>query len=131
MSANLNNLSTLVYTHLATNCLHGVTHILARVGLNAMQLAFITIDIVILPLVGLYMYKNNQHHGALVCLLSIFASGMFGTYYHYIYVSADNVSQIPFTIAGILFMITAFLISFIDGTSSFLIYRMLYLNKND
>ncbi|KAI8576942.1 hypothetical protein K450DRAFT_254325 [Umbelopsis ramanniana AG] len=131
MSANLNNLSTLVYAHLAANSVHGVTHLLAGVGLNAMQVAFVGIDVMILPLVGLYMYKQNQHQGALVCLLSIFASGMFGTYYHYIYVSADNVSQIPFTVAGILFMITAFLISFVDGTSSFLIYRMLYLNKAD
>ncbi|KAG2175814.1 hypothetical protein INT44_000292 [Umbelopsis vinacea] len=131
MSANLNNLSTLVYAHLAANSIHGVTHILAGVGLNLMQFAFVSIVVMILPLVGLYTYKNNEHQGTLVCLLSIMASGMFGTYYHYIFVSPDNVSQIPFTIAGILFMITAFLISFIDGTASFLIYRMLYLNKAD
>jgi hypothetical protein len=131
MRATLTELPTFVYAHLLTNGAHGIAHLLAGIGVTTFQILFVLIDIMALPLLGLRIFKNEQRTGALVCLAAIFASGMFGTYYHYIYVSRDHVSQIPFTVAGILYMMTAFLISFVDGVTSYIIYKMLFLDKNE
>lgn len=119
-----------VYYHLFINNIHGVMHIPNKVGLNIYQLLFVTIDIMILPLIGLYISKKNKDIGNLICILSILGSGIFGTYFHFVLISPDHISQVPLTnIWGYLFHITAYLISLIDSVCVYKIYNLQFLDK--
>lgn len=119
-----------VYYHLAINNVHGIMHIPNKVGLNIYQFLFVAIDIMILPLIGLNIFKKNRTFGILICLLSILGSGIFGTYFHFILISPDHVSQVPLTnIWGYLFHITAYFISIIDSICVYKIYDIQYLDK--
>jgi hypothetical protein len=116
--------------HLAINNIHGIMHVLNKVNLNIYQFLFVAIDIMILPLIGLNTFNKNRIIGNLICLLSIFGSGIFGTYFHFILISPDHISQVPLTnIWGYLFHITAYLISIIDSICVYKIYNIQYLDK--
>jgi hypothetical protein len=119
-----------VYYHLAINNIHGVMHIPTKVGLNIYQFLFVGIDIMILPLIGLYVSGRNRTLGNLICILSILGSGLFGTYFHFILISPDHVSQVPLSsIWGYLFHMTAYLISLIDSICVYKIYNSQFLDK--
>lgn len=119
-----------VYYHLAINSIHGIMHIPTKVGLNTFQFLYVGIVIMILPLVGLYISKNNKSIGNLICMLSILGSGIFGTYFHFILISPDHVSQVPLTsIWGYLFHMTAYLVSLVDSISVYKIYNLQFLDK--
>lgn len=119
-----------VYYHSAINSVHGIIHIPTKVGLNTFQLLYVGIVIMFLPLFGLYISKNNKNTGNLICIISIFAAAIFSTYYHFILISPDHVSQVPLTnIWGYLFHMTAYLVSLIDCISVYKIYNLEFLDK--
>jgi hypothetical protein len=124
------NLKKLIYYHLSIHTIHGIIHVPVNVALNIYQILFIIIDIYTLPIIGLNISKNNKNIRNIIYLLSLFASGIFSTYYHFILISPDHVSKVPLTnLWGYLFHITAYLISIIDTIGVYKTYNVQFLDK--
>ncbi len=90
-----------------------------NVELSRPQFLFVTLVIVIAPLVaGLLLFKNARGAGAILLALSMAGAFVFGLYHHFVLVSPDHVSHIPGTpgtLWVIAFQITAVLLTLIEA----------------
>jgi hypothetical protein len=99
--------------------LHGLAHDKIPVPLSVFQSLFVSSIIVLAPIVAMILlWTRFQKIGSWLLFSSMAASLVFGVCYHFIVISADHVSQIPFTGWGILFHITAILLAFVEGLGS-------------
>lgn len=89
-------LSALGAAHLIAAIWHGATHTELAVALSPAQNLFVYVVIVLAPLVAVGLLWTRHVRLALwLFLTAMCASLLFGTYYHYVFVSPDNVQHLP------------------------------------
>ena len=89
-------LTVLGAAHLAVAMWHGSMHTELGVGLSATQNLFVYAVVVLAPLVGLgLLWSRYVRPGMWLFLIALCASLLFGVYYHYVFVSSDNIHDLP------------------------------------
>ena len=82
--------------HLVVVIWHGAAHKELAVSLSPAQNLFVYVVIVLAPLVAVGLLWTRYVELALwLFLVAMCASLVFGAYYHYVFVSADNVHYLP------------------------------------
>lgn len=85
----------LVTAHAVVNGLHGVPHAVVPVPLAPWQEAVVGIAIGAVPIAGAVLLWLGRHRiGASMILLGGLASAAFGTYYHFLSATPDNVARV-------------------------------------
>jgi len=89
-------LTALGTVHLVVAVWHGAAHTDLAVALSPAQKVFVYGVVVFAPLaaVGL-LWTRHVRLGLWLFLAALCASLLFGTYYHYVFVSPDNVQHLP------------------------------------
>jgi hypothetical protein len=89
-------LTVLGAVHLAVAIWHGAMHKELAVGLSPAQNLFVYVVVVLAPLVAVGLLWTRYVGLALwPFLVAMCASLLFGTYYHYVFVSPDNIHDLP------------------------------------
>jgi hypothetical protein len=108
--------TVVVFIHAIANGLHGLAHVEIPVSLSLLQSLFVGIVIFLTPIIAaVLLWTQFYRIGSWLLLSSIAGSLLFGIYNHFIVISPDHVSQVPFESWGMLFQITAILIVIVDG----------------
>ena len=108
--------TAIAFIHAIANGLHGLAHVKIPIALSLIQGLFIGIVIFLVPiLAAILLWTKFSRLGIWLLLFSLAGSGFFGLYNHYMVISPDHVSQVPFAEWGLLFQVTAFLILIVDG----------------
>jgi hypothetical protein len=108
--------TAIVVIHAIVSGLHGLAHITVPVPLSLSQSLFVGFVILLAPIAAsILLWTPLQRTGSWLLLSSMFGAFVFGIYNHFIAISSDNISQVPFVDWGILFDITAILLFFIEG----------------
>jgi hypothetical protein len=85
----------LVLIHLVVSTLHGLAHQAAIVKLTMFGNVYVMIVITLGPLVAAgFLVARKQKIGALLLVLSMFGSFIFGGWYHFLSNTTDNVTQV-------------------------------------
>ncbi len=108
--------TVLVVAHLFINTVHGAAHQKLHVTLPLAGMLFVIVVILLGPLLALALLWTSQKRlGLLLLTVSMAASAVFGLYHHFLVRSADHVSaQLPVP-AGIVFLVTAYLLLITEG----------------
>jgi hypothetical protein len=104
----------IVALHFVISMVHGLAHSSLHIDMNAWQSAYILLVITVLPLVSAFLlWRARTTSGFLLLLASMAGSLLFGGYYHFIAVGADNVGTLglhtwtrPFQVTAVLLAIT-------------------------
>lgn len=89
-------LTALGAIHLVVVIWHGATHAELAVALSPGQNLFVRVVVVLAPLVAVGLLWTRYVRLALWLFLTAFcASLVFGIYYHYVFVSPDNIHHLP------------------------------------
>jgi hypothetical protein len=112
----------LIGFHFLTLVLHSVAHEVLPVKATVAQLAFIIPVIIFAPVIAGFMLPKFRKAGAVVLLVSMFGSFVFGLYYHFIADTTDHVAHVAHlqpALWSAMFRITAYLllVSEILGTA--------------
>jgi hypothetical protein len=108
--------TVLVAAHLLINIVHGAAHQKLHVTLPPAGMLFVLIVILLGPLLALVLLWTSQKHlGLLLLTVSMAASALFGLYHHFLVRAADHVSAQPPGPAGIVFVVTAYLLFFTEA----------------
>jgi hypothetical protein len=82
--------------HLVVAIWHGATHTELAVALSPAQNLFVYVVVVLAPLVAVGLLWTRYVRLALwLFLTALCASLFFGIYYHYVFVSPDNIHHLP------------------------------------
>ena len=108
-------LTTLVLVgfHFLIVVLHSIAHEVLSVKATAAQLAFIVPVIIVAPLAAGLMLPKFEKAGAVVLLMSMLGSFVFGLYYHFIADTHDHVrhvARLQPAVWSAMFQITAYLL---------------------
>ena len=89
-------LSVLGAVHLVVAIWHGQAHAELAVALSPAQNVFVYTVVVLAPLVAVGLLWTRYVRLALwLFLITLCASLVFGIYYHYVFVSPDNIHHLP------------------------------------
>jgi hypothetical protein len=106
----------IVAIHAIVIILHGLAHLNVPVPISMSQSLFIGTVIVLAPIVAaILLWSSFEQVGHWLFLGSMTGALLFGLYNHFIAISPDHISQIPFTEWGALFQVTAILLLIIEG----------------
>lgn len=105
----------IVVLHLLVSVIHGAAHNVLAINLSGWQNAYVLSIITILPLVAALLIWRRRAVGFMLLLLSMFGSLVFGVYYHFIFVSPDNVAFLPHHTWTLPFQLTAWLLAVIEA----------------
>ncbi len=101
--------SVIVILHVALNIGHMVAHQELGVDIGTWQMAYVAVVLGIAPIVAAALFWTSlARYGAILLSISMAASFLFGTIYHYIAESTDHVSHLPAGDYQGLFRSTAF-----------------------
>ena len=113
--------TVLVVVHLFINIVHGAAHQKLHVTLPPAGMLFVTTVILLCPLLALALLWTSQKRlGLFLLTVSMAASTVFGLYHHFLVRSADHVSAQPPGPAGILFVVTAYLLLLTEALGAIL-----------
>ena len=104
----------IVAFHFLVGLVHGTAHSRLHIDMNLWQSAYILLVITLLPLIsGFLLWRAASKRGFLLLLTSMLGALLFGGYYHFIAVGADNVASLgshswarPFQVTAVLLAIT-------------------------
>jgi hypothetical protein len=106
----------IVIIHALAVILHGLAHREIPVPLSPFQHWFVASIIVVAPIAAMILlWTPLQQLGSWLLLCSMAGALLFGVYHHFIVLSPDRISQVPLTDGGIVFHITAILLSLTEG----------------
>ena len=108
--------TTLVVIHAFLHGLHGLAHANIPVPLSLSQGIFIGVVILLAPiLAAILLWTKFVRIGSWLLLGSMTGAILFGIYNHFVVITPDHVTQVPFAGWGLLFQITAMLTLIVDG----------------
>jgi hypothetical protein len=85
----------IVLAHAAVNLVHGVPHAVVPVPLSVWQNAIVVGVVLALPLGGLWLaWRERPRAGGAAILIGGLGSAVFGTYYHFLSATPDNVANV-------------------------------------
>ena len=103
--------STVVVIYALVNVGHGLAHHDLAIQLASWQSVFVALSFVVGPIVAaILLWTSRSLLGTRILVVSMAASLLFGTYYHYIAVSPDNIAYLPAGDGQGLFRSTALLL---------------------
>jgi hypothetical protein len=106
----------IVIVHALVIILHGLAHSKIPVSLSPFQSLFVGLVIVIAPIAAMFLlWTPFQRMGSQLLLGSMAGALVFGGYFHFMMISPDHISQVPFVGWGIIFRITAILLPLVEG----------------
>lgn len=106
----------IVVIHAIVVALHGLAHQKVPVSLSLLQTLFVGVVIVLMPIIAaVLLWTQFERIGRWLFLGSMTGALLFGIYNHFIEVSPDHISQIPFDGWGVLFQMTARLLLVTEG----------------
>jgi hypothetical protein len=109
-------LAILIAIHAIVVVLHGLAHANIPVPLSLIQSLFVDVAIVLAPIVAaVSLWTTFDRLGYWLFLTSVTGSLLFGIYNHFIAMSPDHISQVPFDGWGGLFQVTALLLLVTEG----------------
>jgi hypothetical protein len=89
-------LTVLGAVHLIIAIWHGTAHTELTVTLSPAQNLFVYAVVVLAPLVAMGLLWTRYFRPALwLFLIAMCASLLFGVYYHYVFISPDNIHHLP------------------------------------
>ena len=92
MNRSVKYATVIVVAHLLVNIAHGLAHRELRVGLTPAAAMFVTVVLLIVPLLAMGLVWTAQKRLGLILLsLSMFGSLVFGLYHHFLAIGADHV----------------------------------------
>ena len=99
----------IIALHAISAIIHNQAHNKIDVSLSTSQNAFATIVIVIAPLLAaVLIWRSRQHLGAIILVISMLASFVFGVVNHLMIDSPDQLAHISTSGWGRIFIVTAF-----------------------
>lgn len=105
-----------VVIHAIVVALHGLAHEKIPVPLSLLQSLFVGSMIVFAPIAAMILlWTPFQLAGSWLLLGSMVGAILLGVYHHFIVISPDHISQVPFAGWGVLFQITAILLFLTEG----------------
>jgi hypothetical protein len=84
----------IVALHVIVTVAHGMAHSTLKILMNGWQNAYISVVIVLLPLVAGFLIWKRARSGYLILFLSMMGALVFGGYYHFVLAGADNVATV-------------------------------------
>jgi hypothetical protein len=109
-------LGVLVVAHLLINIAHGAAHRELHVTLPPAGISFVIIVILLCPLLAFgLLWSSQKRMGLLLLMVSMAVSSVFGLYNHFLAHGADHVSAQAPGPAGAVFVVTAYLLFFIEA----------------
>jgi len=106
----------LIAIHAIVVVLHGLAHARIPVPLSLIQSLFVDVVIVFAPLVAaVLLWTAFDRLGHWLFLTSMTGALLFGIYNHFIAMSPDHISQVPFDGWGVLFQVTTLLLLVTEG----------------
>jgi hypothetical protein len=110
------SLTTVVVIHALVVALHGLAHQKIPVPLSLLQSLFVGSVIVLTPIAAaVLLWTPFYWIGRWLFLGSMMGALLFGIYNHFIVMSPDHISQIPFESWGVMFQMTALLLWVTEG----------------
>jgi cation transport ATPase len=86
----------LILVHLLVSTVHGWAHQAAMVALTTFGYVYVVVVITLMPfLAAVLLFTRKKRMGALLLMLSMFGSFIFGSWYHFLSNTGDNVTQVP------------------------------------
>ena len=114
------HVTVLVVAHLLINIVHGAAHRKLHVTVPPAGMLFVIVVILLGPLLALALLWTSQKRlGLLLLTVSMAASSVFGLYHHFLVCGVDHVSQPPGP-AGIIFVVTAYLLFLTEALGALL-----------
>jgi hypothetical protein len=108
-----------VAIHAIVVVLHGLAHQKVPVPLSWLQSLFVGVVIVLAPVVAVGLLRTRfEAVGRWLFLGSMTGALLFGIYYHFIAMSPDRISQVPFAGWGATFQVTAILLLLTEALGS-------------
>jgi hypothetical protein len=105
------SLTTVVVIHAIVVVLHGFAHQKIPVPISLAQSLFVDVVVVLTPIAAaVLLWTPFYHIGRWLFLGSMTGALLFGIYNHFMVISPDHISQIPFEGWGVMFQITAVLL---------------------
>jgi hypothetical protein len=100
--------NAIVAAHLLVNIAHGLAHRELRVGLDPPASIFVTVVVLVSPLLAMALvWTRKKRIGLILLSLSMFGSLLFGFYHHFLVASPDRIHSQPASAWGIVFVLTA------------------------
>jgi hypothetical protein len=103
----------IVAFHFLVGLVHGAAHSHLHIDMNLWQRVYILLVITVLPLISGFLLWWRVRGGFLLLLCSMLGALVFGGYYHFVLVGADNVASLgsnswarPFQVTAVLLAIT-------------------------
>jgi hypothetical protein len=88
--------SAIVVVHLLVNIVHGLAHRELRVGLDPPASIFVTVVVLVCPLLAMALvWSAKRRLGLILLSLSMFGSLLFGLYRHFLVANPDHVRLEP------------------------------------
>jgi len=114
-------LTALAAVHLVAAIWHGAAHTELGVALSPAQNLFVYVVVVLAPLVAVGLLWTRHMGLALwLFLIAMCGSLLFGVYYHYVFISPDNIQHLPAgsTAAHARFALSAEILALIELASA-------------
>ncbi len=122
--------TAIVVAHLLVNIVHGLTHRELRVGLAPLASIFVTVVVLVFPLIAtVLLWTAKKRLGLILLSLSMFGSLLFGLYHHFLAVSPDYVHSQPSGGWGTTFVLTAYLLLITEAIGTYVGVHFLCIGK--
>lgn len=116
IDTSLRYATMIVWLHVIMAVLHGLVHVENSIWLSLSGDAFVTVVIVLAPLLALlFLHSRWQRAGALLLALSLLGALIFGLWNHFLVPGADNVAQVPPGLWHLPFLITSILLALLEA----------------
>ena len=92
MNRSAKYVTAIVVAHLLVNIAHGLAHRELRVGLDPPASIFVTVVVLVSPLLAMALvWTTKKRIGLILLSLSMFGSLLFGFYRHFLVASPDHI----------------------------------------
>ena len=120
MSRAASYTTAIVVAHLLVNIAHGLAHHQLRVGLDPPASIFVTVVVLVGPLVAMALvWATKKRIGLILLSLSMFGSLLFGFYHHFLVASPDHIHSQPSSGWGTTFVLTAYLLLITEAIGTY------------
>jgi len=118
---------TPVGQHRAWSC-----HRELRVGLAPLASIFVTVVVLVFPLIAtVLLWTSEKRLGLILLSLSMFGSLLFGLYHHFLAVSPDHVHSQPASAWGTTFVVTAYLLLITEAIGTYVGVHFLWVRRSE
>ena len=130
MNRSAKYVTAIVVAHLLVNIAHGLAHRELRVGLVPPASIFVTVVVLLCPLLAMALvWTAKKQPGLILLSLSMFGSLVFGFYHHFLVASPDHVRSQPLSLWGIVFVLTAYGLLITEAIGAYLGVHFLWIAR--